>query len=72
MLYRSTAISSRTMIKSRVSFEYYLTVSGRCCHNAFNIVLAVSNMRLNRIQHQYNFSDAFVNTTSEDVIGKEW
>jgi hypothetical protein len=54
----------------RVSFEYYLTRSDRCCRNAFKIALAVGNMRLNRIQQRYNSSDSFVDTVSEDVIGK--
>jgi hypothetical protein len=33
----------------RVSFEYYLIVSDRCCRNAFKIALVVGNMRLSRI-----------------------
>jgi hypothetical protein len=67
---QSIAISSRRLSTKRVSFEYYLTVSDRCCRNAFKIALAVGNMRLNRIQQRYNSSDAFVDTVSEDVIGK--
>ena len=55
---------------SKVSFEYYINISDRCCRKAFKIAFGIGNMRLDRIHRRCLSGDAMVESVGSDVSSR--
>ena len=57
-------------LRNTISFDYYLNMNDKCCHQAFKIVLGVGNMRLNRVQQRCLFGYSVYETPVGEISGR--